>query len=170
MVMWAPLFMEAQGHPIKENIVCQDNQSAILQENNGEKSSGEHTQTLNMRHFMVTDQVEKGHSIVRCCPTDEMAGDFMTKGLQGIKFTKFWNRIMGHEQCVDITWNIVCPGSSVKRQCDTRECCTAACLVSGGSTQVKRCTAGVCWMEFRNEVELHLMEWGIGMPDSQRNK
>ena len=97
LVMWVPLFLKAKGHSINENIVYQDNQSAILLENNGRKSSDKRTRALSVRYFMVTNQVKKGHLIVRYCPTDDMVGDFMTKGLQGIKFLKFRNIIMGRE-------------------------------------------------------------------------
>ena len=37
--LWVPLFLEEQGHKIEENLVHQDNQSAIFLENNGKKSS-----------------------------------------------------------------------------------------------------------------------------------
>ena len=97
IVLWVKLFLEAQGYSIDENIVYQDNQSAILLEKNGKKSSSKRTRHLNIRYFMVTDQVEKGNITIKYCPTDEMIGDFMTKGLQGIKFTKFCKAIMGHE-------------------------------------------------------------------------
>ena len=96
-VLWVPLFLEEQGYKIDENVVYQDNQSAILLEKNGKKSSGERTRHLNIRFFMVTDQVEKGHLVIKYCPTDEMIGDFMTKGPQGIKFEKFRKAIMGHD-------------------------------------------------------------------------
>jgi hypothetical protein len=95
-VLWVKLFLEAQGYNIEENIVYQDNMSAILLENNGKKSSSKRTRHLNIRYFMVTDQVEKGNISIKYCPTDEMIGDFMTKGLQGIKFAKFRKAIMGH--------------------------------------------------------------------------
>ena len=48
MVIWVPLFLKAQGHSIHENIVYQDNQSAILLENNGRKSSGKIMRALNV--------------------------------------------------------------------------------------------------------------------------
>ena len=48
LVMWVPLLLVAQGHSIKENIVYQDNQSEILLENNGKKSSGKRTRALNV--------------------------------------------------------------------------------------------------------------------------
>ena len=98
LAMWVPLFLKAQGHEIKENIIYQDNMSAILLENNGKKSSGKRTRAMNIRYFMVTDQVKKGHLIIKYCPTDDMIGDFMTKGLQGMKFLKFQNIIMGREK------------------------------------------------------------------------
>ena len=97
MVIRVPLFLKAQGHSINENIVYQDNQSAILLETNGRKSSRKRTRALNVQYFMVTDQVKKGHLVVRYCPTDDMVGNYMTKSMQGIKFSKFWNIIMGRE-------------------------------------------------------------------------
>ena len=95
--MWVLLFLKAQGYSINKNIVYQDNQSAILLEKNGRKSSGKRTRALNVRYFMVTDHVKKGHLIVRYCPTDDMVGDYMTKSLQGVKFSKFRNIIMGRD-------------------------------------------------------------------------
>jgi len=40
MMLWTKLFMEEQGYPIKENILYQDNKSAILLVKNGQKSAG----------------------------------------------------------------------------------------------------------------------------------
>ena len=96
MVLWVPLFLEEQGYKIDENVVYQDNQSAMLLEKNGKKSSSKRTRHLNIRFFMVTDQIKQGNIVVRYCPTDDMVGDYMTKGLQGIKFSKFRKAIMGH--------------------------------------------------------------------------
>ena len=72
--------------------------SAILLENDGEKSSSKRARHLTFEHsvFMVTDQAEKGHIIIECCPATVMIGDFMTKGLQGVEFAKFCREIMGH--------------------------------------------------------------------------
>ena len=96
MVMWTPLFLEAQGYKVKNNIVYQDNKSMILLEKNGKRSSGKRTRVLNIRYFMITDQIEKGNLEIRYCPTNDMVGDFMSKGLQGVKFNKFRKIIMGH--------------------------------------------------------------------------
>ena len=95
MILWTQLFLEAQGYMVERNIVYQDNQSAILLETNGKKSSGKRTRALNIRYFFITDQVEKGIVQIMHCPTDHMIGDFMTKPLQGSKYQVFEREIMG---------------------------------------------------------------------------
>jgi hypothetical protein len=95
MILWTKLFLEEQGYDINSNILYQDNKSAILLETDGKKSSGKRTQALNMRYFFLTDQVEKGSLTIAYCPTDDMVGDFHTKPLQGEKFRKFQNTILG---------------------------------------------------------------------------
>ena len=95
MILWTKLFLEAQGYDIEKNIIYQDNKSAILLETNGKKSSSRQTRALNIRYFFITDQVEKGNAQIDHCGTDDMVGDFFTKPLQGEKFQKFWDSIMG---------------------------------------------------------------------------
>ena len=96
MILWTKLFLEEQGYDINSNILYQDNKSAIiLLERNGKKSSGKRTRALNIRYFFLTDQVEKGNVTIVYCPTGDMVGDFHTKPLQGEKFRKFRNAILG---------------------------------------------------------------------------
>ena len=95
MILWTKLFLEEQGYDINSNILYQDNKSAIFLETNGKKSSGKRTRALNIRNFFLTDQVEKGNVTIVYCPTDDMVGDFHTKPLQGEKFRKFRNIILG---------------------------------------------------------------------------
>ena len=95
MILWTKMFMEAQGYTIEKNILYQDNKSAILLEVNGKRSSGKRTRALNVRYFFLTDQVEKKNLIIEYCPTDDMVGDYMSKPLQGQKFRKFRDEIMG---------------------------------------------------------------------------
>ena len=97
MILWTKLFLEAQGYDVEKNILYQDNKSAILLETNGKKSSEKRTRALNIRYFFLTDQVEKGNVTIEYCPTDDMIGDFHTKPLQGAKFQKFRNAILGCE-------------------------------------------------------------------------
>ena len=87
--------MEEQGYKIEENVLYQDNKSAILLEKNGRKSMSKQSCALNVRYFFISDQVNQGNLNVQYCPTDEMIGDFMTKPLQGSKFMKFRKILMG---------------------------------------------------------------------------
>ena len=95
MILWTKLFLEDQGYEIEKNILYQDNKSAILLETNGRKSAGKRSRALNIRYFFMTDQIEKGNVSVEYCPTDELTSDFMTKPLQGVKFVKFRDDILG---------------------------------------------------------------------------
>ena len=103
LILWTKLFLEAQGYNVASNVLFQDNKSAILLEKNGKKSSSSRTHALNIRYFFVTDQVEKGNLTIEYCPTDEMLGDFMTKPLQGSKFSFFKSRLMGNDEWVPVT-------------------------------------------------------------------
>jgi hypothetical protein len=95
MILWTKLFLEAQGYNVEKNIVYQDNKSTILLEANGKKSSGKQTCALNIRYVFVTDQLEKGNTQIEHCGTDDVVGDFFTKPLQGKKFQRFRNDILG---------------------------------------------------------------------------
>ena len=43
LALWVPLFLKEQGHNVKEKVIKQDNESAILLANGGKASSGEQT-------------------------------------------------------------------------------------------------------------------------------
>jgi hypothetical protein len=87
--------MEAQGYTINDNILFQDNKSAILLEKNGKASSSKRTKHINIRYFFITDRVRKNKVSVVWCPTGDMIADFATKPLQGAMFKKFRDMIMG---------------------------------------------------------------------------
>ena len=87
--------MLAQGYEIKENIVYQDNKSAILLEKNGKMSSSKRTKHIHCRFFFVTDRIRTREMSEEWCPTSDMVGDYMTKPLQGALFTRFRDQIMG---------------------------------------------------------------------------
>ena len=94
-IMWTLRFLEAQGCPLEENILFQDNQSTILLENNGKKSSSKRTRHFHIRYFYLTDLIEKGEVVVKYCPTEDMQADYMTKPLQGELFEKHFKALMG---------------------------------------------------------------------------
>ena len=94
IIIWMRMFLIAQGYGVKDNVVFQDNQSAILLEKNGQQSSGRRTRHLNIRYFFITDRVAKKEASIKYCPTADMLGDFFTKPLQGPLFRKLRALIM----------------------------------------------------------------------------
>ena len=89
LIAWSRNFLQAQGLEVTDNVVCQDNQSAMLLERNGRSSSGRRTRHIDTRYYFVTDRVKQGDLRVEYCPADDVLGDFFTKPLQGCKFRKF---------------------------------------------------------------------------------
>ena len=94
VIVWTNHFLAAQGYDTSDTILYQDNQSAILLEKNGRKSSGKRTKHLNVRYFFITDRLREKDFTVEYCPTGEMIGDFFTKPLQGQLFITFRRLIM----------------------------------------------------------------------------
>ena len=95
-ICWAHYFMIAQGYPVQDNVLYQDNRSAMLLAKNGRASSTKRTKHINIRCFFVTDKiVAKKEVTVEWCPTGDMVGDYMMKPLQGAMFRKFRDLIMG---------------------------------------------------------------------------
>jgi hypothetical protein len=93
-LLWTRYFLEAQGYDIKENILYQDNQSAMLLEKNGRASSGKKTRHVNIRYYFITDRINKKEVSVMYCPTGDMVADFFTKPLQGSLFRYLRDLIM----------------------------------------------------------------------------
>ena len=61
------------------------------------KEFGKEDSGIEHEIYLPHDQVEKGNLTITYCPTDVMIGDFMSKLLQGSKFHKFSDDIMGME-------------------------------------------------------------------------
>jgi len=95
-IIFAYLFMEAQGYPI-HNILWQDNESAIKLEINGRLSSSKRTRHIHLRFFYIKDLVDKKLVEVKYCQTLKMLADFFTKPLQGNMFRIFRDVILGHK-------------------------------------------------------------------------
>ena len=62
--LWVKMFMEAQGHNIKESIMEQDNESIIKIEKNGKASTGPRTRHINIRYFWIKDRVKAASIII----------------------------------------------------------------------------------------------------------
>ena len=97
-ILWCRHFMEAQGCVVEDVYVYQDNQSAILLENNGIKSVGKGTRHIKIKYFFVTDKIKDNELRIMWCPTEKMVGDFYTKPLQGSLFVEHRNAIQGIKQ------------------------------------------------------------------------
>jgi hypothetical protein len=87
--------MKAQGFAVSNNILYQDNKSAMLLETNEQASSSKRTRHIEIRYYYVANQVAKRDLRVVWCPTDKMIADFLTKPLQGKAFVKFRDLLMG---------------------------------------------------------------------------
>ena len=95
MILWSKLFCNAQGMNIKDNVLYQDNESAIRMEKNGKASCTKRTKHIEIRYFYITDKVKAGEVSIEYCPTKEMIGDYFTKPLAGSLFKKLRDCILG---------------------------------------------------------------------------
>ena len=89
-----------QSYEVNDNVLYQDNKSAMLLERNNKTSSSKRTKHNNIRYFFITDRITKGEVSIEWCPTTEMVGDYMSKPLQGALFKKFRDIIMGITEAV----------------------------------------------------------------------
>jgi hypothetical protein len=71
--------MVSQGFQVQDNVLFQDNKSAILLEKNGKALSSKHKKHVNIWYFFITNRIDKGNISLVWCPTGDMIGDFMTK-------------------------------------------------------------------------------------------
>ena len=93
-ILWTKLFLNAQGFKVSNNIIYQDNESAIKLERNGRGFSGKRTQHINIRYYFITDRSAKGDVRIQHAPTDKLLADFDTKPLQGQLFCLFRSLIL----------------------------------------------------------------------------
>jgi len=105
-IIWTRYFLEAQGYGVKDSVVFQDNQSAILLEQNGKASSGRSTRHINIWNFFVKDRIGSGDMRVTYCPTEDMVTDFFTKPLQGVAFIRFRNFLLNVDSSDDSSENL----------------------------------------------------------------
>jgi hypothetical protein len=101
-VIWARMFMEAQGDILKKNTLYQDNQSSMKIILNGRKSSGQKTKHMDIRYFWIKDRLASENIEVEYCPTEKMVADFFTKPLQGNLFRKFRDVVLGYKHITSL--------------------------------------------------------------------
>ena len=93
--LWTTSFLRHQGYDVKNALLNQDNMSAMLLEKNAVLSRGKKSRHVDVRFFFIKDRVDKGEVDIGFCGTDDMIADFLTKPLQGNKFFRFRNAILG---------------------------------------------------------------------------
>ena len=59
-VLWTRYFLNKQGYGVKENVLYQDNQSAMVLERNRRASSGKRTRHINVRYYFISDRIAAG--------------------------------------------------------------------------------------------------------------
>ena len=101
-MLWTRYFLEAKGYVIDENVLYQDNMSAMLLENSRKKSITKNTKHANVRYYFIKDRVETGDVVIEHCPTEKMLGDHFTKPLQGALFRKLREEIMNITDDLDM--------------------------------------------------------------------
>ena len=94
-ILWTQKFLQEQGVMMQQNILYQDNQSAILLESKGRSSLGKRSRAINIRFFAIKDSCDNNELEILYCPTDLMVADYFTKPLQGKKFREFRDIILG---------------------------------------------------------------------------
>ena len=57
--IWLLLFMGEPGYVVKDNVLCQDNQSTLLMLKNGRNSCTGNSRHINIRYFFVKDRIDK---------------------------------------------------------------------------------------------------------------
>ena len=113
--IWFRYFLEGQGYKVQENIVYQDNQSAMKIEKNGIQSCGQKSRHIQSRYFFIKDRVEQNEIKIEYCPAEKMMADFFTKPLQGELFRRFRDVIMGHKHISELLNMKVPPRTSKER-------------------------------------------------------
>ena len=86
IILKARNFLEAQRCLVSDNIVYQDNQSAMLLEKNDQGSSSQRNQHIDIWYFFIANKIKDNSVNVVYCPTKAMLADFFTKPLQGALF------------------------------------------------------------------------------------
>ena len=76
--------------------------SAMLLENNGNKSSTKNTKQINVHYYFIKYRVETGYVVIKHFPTEEILGENFTKPLQATLVRKFRAEIMNILDDLDI--------------------------------------------------------------------
>ena len=96
--IWFRYYRIKQGSSSMEDVILQDNQSAMLIHNHGRFSCRKGSKHIHLCYFYVTDRIKHKEIKIKYCPTGKMIADFMSKLLQGSIFIKFRNLILSIQE------------------------------------------------------------------------
>ncbi|KAG7353630.1 hypothetical protein IV203_002985 [Nitzschia inconspicua] len=78
IILWTRHFLEAQGHTVRENVVYQDNESAIVGKERAAIYETNSPSRRMIRYFFVTDNIHRGKMSIEYYPTGDMVADYFT--------------------------------------------------------------------------------------------
>ena len=143
-MLWTRYLLESQGYGIDENILYQDNMSAMLLEKNGEKSSTKNMKHINVRYYCIKYQVETRDVLIKHCPKEKMLGGNFTKPFQDALFRKFRAEIMNVPDDLDMVkmgmdGKGFKKGITLKLHNETDHGCPQECVGDCGKVVRKNC-------------------------------
>ena len=92
---WFRYFRLAQGESKAEDVLMQDNKSAIILQKNYPYSTRKGSKHIHIQYFFVVDKLDKKELRIVYCPTDQMIADYNSKPLQGQVFIDLRNKLLG---------------------------------------------------------------------------
>jgi len=106
-VIWTQNFLRAQGYEVQPARIEQDNQGTMAAIQKGKNPPSDRSRHINIRYFWLTDLIKSDEVTVNYVPTDFMISDILTKPLQGEKFKRFRNKLLGIEERADTCYLIM---------------------------------------------------------------
>ena len=85
-----------------DNVIFQDNKSAMLMEKNGRTSCTGNSRHINVQYFFIKDLIDKKEVKGKYLPTNLMIADYFTKPLNGSRFRILREFIMGWRPMSDL--------------------------------------------------------------------
>ena len=92
---WFRYFRIAQGEEEKEDVLMQDNKSAIVLQSRYPYSTRKGSKHIHVRYFFAVDKLQRKEIRIEHCPTERMIADYNSKPLQGKQFILLRNTILG---------------------------------------------------------------------------
>ena len=70
-------FIESQGYPVFQSILCQDSKSIFTLKQNWIDSSSKRNKEIKVQYVFIKDKIANGEVMVEYCPTKKMWLDIL---------------------------------------------------------------------------------------------